>query len=71
MKNNYKISIPLAIVITLIAVIYQRSTGPTYPKKFDIGHTDEKITVKFPRSHGGETNAPVMIPVTEKGMSAT
>ncbi|WP_340110903.1 hypothetical protein [Maribellus mangrovi] len=26
----------LAIVITLAAAIYQRTTGPTYPKKFDI-----------------------------------
>lgn len=69
MKNNYKISIPIAIVVTLIAVIYQRSTGPTYPKKYDIGQ--EQITVKFPRSHGGTTNAPVVIPIVEKGMSAT
>ena len=43
MNNKFKISIPLAIIITLIAVIYQRSTGPTYPKKFDIG-ADRKDT---------------------------
>lgn len=70
MKNNLKLSIPLAILITLIAVIYQRSTGPTYPKKFEIG-LKEKITIKFPRSHGGVTDAPIEIPVIEPGMKAT
>ena len=68
MRNNFKLSIPLAIVITLVAVIYQRSTGPTYPKKYDLRGD---ITIKLPRSHGGETNAPVEIPKLTKEMSAT
>lgn len=63
MRNNFKVTIPLAIVITMIAVIYQRATGPTYPKKIDIGFEKETQTrVKLPRSHGGETGAPVEIP---------
>ena len=70
MKNNLKISIPLAIIITLVAVIYQRSTGPTYPKKFDIG-LDKSITIKLPRSHGGETDAPVELPILTEGMTAS
>lgn len=70
MKHNLKVSIPMAIIITLMAVIYQRSTGPTYPKKFDIG-TTEKVKVKFPRSHGGTTNAPLEIPKLMEGMTAT
>lgn len=69
MNNKFKISIPLAIIITLIAVIYQRSTGPTYPKKFDIG-ADRNIQIKFPRSHGGTTNAPLEIPKLGEGMEA-
>lgn len=69
MKHNLKISIPLGIIITLVAVIYQRSTGPTYPKKFEIGQ-EEKVTIKLPRSHGGESNAPVELPVMNKKMSA-
>lgn len=69
MKNNFKVSIPLAIIITLIAVIYQRSTGPTYPKKFQLGVQDQ-ITIKFPRSHGGTTNAPLEIPLVSKDMTA-
>lgn len=72
MKNNFKFSVPLAIVITLIAVIYQRSTGPTYPKKIDIG-TERSVRVKLPRSHGGKTNAPVEIPKLKEitGVSLT
>ncbi len=61
MQNKFKVSIPLAVVITLVAVIYQRTTGPTYPKKFDIGK-DRNIQVKLLRSHGGETDAPIEIP---------
>jgi hypothetical protein len=69
MKHNFKVSIPLAIIITLIAVIYQRSTGPTYPKKFKVGQNNE-LTIKFPRSHGGTTNAPVEVPVLSDDMTA-
>ena len=66
MKNNFRISIPLAIIITMIAVIYQRSTGPTYPKKFTL----DSIKVKLPRSHGGETDAPIELPKINNEMSA-
>jgi hypothetical protein len=63
MKNNFKVTIPLAIVITLMAVIYQRATGPTYPKKIDIGLNKEELTrVKLPRSQGGTIGAPIEIP---------
>lgn len=63
MKNNFKVTIPLAIVITLLAVIYQRATGPTYPKKIDIGFDrDSQVRVKLPRSQGGKIGAPVEIP---------
>jgi hypothetical protein len=70
MNHKFKVSIPLAIVITLVAVIYQRSTGPTYPKKFDIG-LEEQVTIKFPRSHGGTTDAPVEVPMITEDMTAT
>jgi len=40
----------LAIVITLALSIYQRMTGPTYPKKIDIELHGETYKVKLPRS---------------------
>ena len=68
MTQKFKITIPLAILVTLITVIYQRSTGPTYPKKFMIGEGDAAVKVKFPRSHGGSTDAPIEIPKVSKNM---
>jgi len=40
----------LAIVITLVLSIYQRMTGPTYPKKVTIEVNGEGYKVKLPRS---------------------
>ena len=40
----------LAIVITLVLSIYQRMTGPTYPKKVTIELDGENYKVKLPRS---------------------
>lgn len=71
MKQKFKITVPLAILVTLITVIYQRSTGPTYPKKVMIGKSDAALKVKFPRSHGGETNAPIEVPKISKNMQGT
>lgn len=68
MRHSFKMTIPLALLITLIAVIYQRGTGPTYPKKIKIGEGEKQITVKFPRSHGGTTDAPIEIPLVSKDM---
>ena len=40
----------LAIVVTLVLSIYQRMTGPTYPKKVAIELNGERYQVKLPRS---------------------
>ena len=40
----------LAIIITLVLSIYQRMTGPTYPKKVTIEVNGESYPVKLPRS---------------------
>ncbi|MFO8234034.1 MAG: hypothetical protein R6U04_01330 [Bacteroidales bacterium] len=41
----------LAIILTLTAAIYQRKTGPTYPKDTDIEINNKKYSVTLPRSH--------------------
>jgi hypothetical protein len=53
----------LAVIITLAAVIYQRMTGPTYPKrvKIEINHKEYKL--KLLRSHGGTDDAPVELAI--------
>ncbi|NHZ86204.1 MAG: hypothetical protein GWP19_10020 [Planctomycetia bacterium] len=41
----------LAIIITLSAAVYQRTTGPTYPKKIDLTFADKQYKLKLLRSH--------------------
>ena len=40
----------LAIVFTLVLSIYQRMTGPTYPKKVTVELNGENYQIKLPRS---------------------
>ena len=40
----------LAIVITLVLSIYQRMTGPTYPKNVTVELNGEQYKLKLPRS---------------------
>lgn len=40
----------LAIVVTLLLSVYQRMTGPTYPKKVTIELNGENYKIKLPRS---------------------
>jgi hypothetical protein len=70
-KNYFKLSIPLGIIITLLAVFYQRSTGPTYPKKIMIGPQENAVQVKFLRSQGGTIDAPVVVPQIGQQMEGT
>jgi hypothetical protein len=41
----------LAVVITLSAAFYQRTTGPTYPKKFTVTTKTGDYSFKLKRSH--------------------
>ena len=40
----------LAVIITLVLSIYQRMTGPTYPKKVTVELNGGSYKVKLPRS---------------------
>ena len=40
----------LAIVITLVLSVYQRMTGPTYPKRMTVELKGESYKIKLPRS---------------------
>lgn len=56
----------LAVIITFSAVIYQRKTGPTYDKKIKITIQNTEYQFKLVRSHGGETDCPVVLNVPDK-----
>lgn len=55
----------LAVVISLGTMVYQRMTGPTYPKDYEITYNDASYKFDLPRSHGGETDCPVEIELPE------
>lgn len=61
----------IAIVITFAAAIYQRMTGPTYPKKEVVKVADTKHEFKFLRSHGGQTDAPIVLSINDSSISGT
>ncbi len=43
----------LAVVISLAAMFYQRMTGPTYPKKYEVSYQNEEFNFSLPRSNNG------------------
>ncbi len=51
----------LAVIITLASAVYQRVTGPTYPKSGKVQLDGKTIPFKLNRSHAGTTNALVEI----------
>ena len=70
-KNRFKINIPIAILITLLAVIYQRSTGPTYPKKVYFHANGKEVKLSLLRSHETQKDAVISIPLLNPSMQAT
>ena len=48
--------IVLAAGVTLGAIVYQRSTGPTYPKKVELDMEGTTYSFSLIRSHGGESD---------------
>lgn len=55
----------LAILITLSAAVYQRATGPTYPKKINFTYADTQYKIKLLRSHSTSKPAPISLNVND------
>lgn len=56
----------LAVVISLAAMVYQRMTGPTYPKKYEITYQNQEYNFGLPRSNNGRPgDYPVEIQLPE------
>lgn len=56
----------IAIIITLVASVYQRKTGPTYPKKLTYTQGVSTVTVKMPRSGGIVDEKVSLLPSSDK-----
>jgi hypothetical protein len=46
----------IAFIITAVAAIYQRMTGPTYPKKVELKRNEQLYKLKLIRSSEGKTD---------------
>jgi hypothetical protein len=60
----------LAFIITLSAAIYQRHTGPTYPKKMDITINDQPQKLRLVRSLALDERPEVKLNITDTTVRA-
>lgn len=58
-----------AVVITLSTAVYQRVTGPTYPKSYRFSYESKEVSFKLPRSQNGITDAMIRLKVEDPGLS--
>jgi hypothetical protein len=61
----------LAVVVTLVTAYYQRTTGPTYELKGKIELSDRIIPYTLDRSHGGQDDHLILIPVPDSTIRGT
>lgn len=55
----------LAVIITLAAAIYQRSTGPTYPKDMTFTIEGTQYEASFPRSSSGSDSCRIALDIPQ------
>jgi hypothetical protein len=54
----------LALLLTLLSAVYQRISGPSYPVRGSFTLNGETLQYRLPRSHPGETDAQISLPVS-------
>lgn len=60
----------LAFIITIVAAIYQRQTGPTYPKRMEVSLNDSLFKLKLVRSLGLDERPEVKLKITDTTIKA-
>ncbi len=55
----------IAFFITILTAYYQRITGPTYPQSGEVKLENNLIKYKLTRSHGGDGDQEIKIPVPD------
>lgn len=61
----------LAFVITAAAAVYQRTTGPTYPKRVTVTDGTTEYNLKLTRSHEGDDQCPILFEIADTSITAT
>ncbi len=59
----------VSILLMLGIVIFQRTTGPTYPVIGKVAINSQTINYEFPRSHGGKGGAMIQLVVKDKSIN--
>ncbi|TKJ42420.1 hypothetical protein CEE37_01695 [candidate division LCP-89 bacterium B3_LCP] len=59
----------LAVIITLAAAVYQKMTGPTHEARGKITVAGATYKYDLIRAHGGETDAPISITISDQNVS--
>ena len=59
----------LAVLITFLAIVYQRTTGPTYDKRVKTVIDGSEYNFKLERSHGGEDDCKVELNIPDQSVS--
>jgi hypothetical protein len=60
----------LAVIVTVGLLVYQRTTGPTYPLRGWVTVGGRTIALKLGRTHSGPTDQPVRIVVPDTAVHA-
>ena len=60
-----------AAIISFSAMIYQKKTGPTYPKKAEVELNNNVYELSFKRTHGGITDCPIELEIADNEISGT
>ncbi len=68
-RHQSIVSWAVAFALTAGAAYYQRVTGPTYPITGRVLAGDRELVYRFDRSHGGNDDHTVRIPVEQSGIS--
>lgn len=68
MKKTYYLWI-LALLLTVASAVYQRLTGPTYPKHYVTLLDSKAISVTLQRAHGGHSDHPVTVETNNPNIS--
>ncbi len=70
-KNRLKtfLYILVAAVITLGAMVYQRTTGPTYPQKMEVSIKEAAYRLQLIRSHGGTGDCEMEFEIADTSVS--
>lgn len=60
----------IALGLTLIAAVYQRMTGPTYPAKIQLILEEHQYTLRLPRSHNSTENCTIVLAIPDTAVHA-